>query len=55
VKWAEQLLAKWRCRYPDPRRDSVEVWDDVVTGRCMMMNKPMDKYSAHHTTATPMP
>ncbi len=50
----EQLLGKWRNRSPDPKSDGVKVWDDVVTGRCMMMNKLMDLYSTH-IRATPPP
>ena len=32
-------MKKWRSRYPHPKYESVGVWENVVTGRCMMMRK----------------
>ncbi len=37
------LLRKWAGRYPHPKLDPVPVWDDIVTGRCMMMNKVLQR------------
>lgn len=49
VKPVEQLLLKWQSRCPHPKKDSVNVWDDVVTGRCMMMRKILE----HFYSSTP--
>lgn len=40
----EQLLTRWRSRLPHPQKDSVSVWDDIVTGRCMMMRKLLEHF-----------
>lgn len=29
----DKLLQKWNSRFPHPKRDPVNVWDDIVTNR----------------------
>ena len=48
----EQLLRKWEGRLPHPKRDPVRVWEDVVTGRCMMMRKILEHFHTTTTTTT---
>ena len=38
------LLEKWVGRYPHPKLDPVGIWDDIVTGRCLMMTKLLEKF-----------
>lgn len=38
------LLSKWAGRYPHSKLDPIGVWDDIVTGRCMMMTKLLEKF-----------
>ncbi|XP_019852740.1 PREDICTED: DNA-dependent protein kinase catalytic subunit [Amphimedon queenslandica] len=33
------LLRKWRKRFPDPKLDPVPIWDDIITTRWMMLRK----------------
>ncbi|XP_033121520.1 DNA-dependent protein kinase catalytic subunit-like [Anneissia japonica] len=33
------LLEKWASRYPDPRQDPINIWDDVTTNRSFFMEK----------------
>eukprot|EP00731_Ephydatia_muelleri_P036866 Em0341g3a len=40
----EQLLSRWRSTFPHPKLDPISVWDDVVTNRCMMMRKMMQRF-----------
>ncbi|XP_064405997.1 DNA-dependent protein kinase catalytic subunit-like isoform X2 [Halichondria panicea] len=37
------LLQKWAGRYPHPKLDPIRVWDDIVTGRCLMMTKLLER------------
>ncbi|PVD38356.1 hypothetical protein C0Q70_00970 [Pomacea canaliculata] len=40
---SHQLIARWEQRYPHVQLDLVDIWDDVVTNRFVVMNVYMDK------------
>ncbi len=45
VEAVRVFLGAWQSRYPHEKKDSLSVWNDVVTGRCMMMRKIMEKFT----------
>ena len=44
TKAVDRLLNKWRSRFPHPKLDPINVWDDIVTSRCMMMRKILEHF-----------
>jgi DNA-dependent protein kinase catalytic subunit len=38
------LLSKWESRFPHPKQDPLSVWDNIVTSRCMMMRKLLERF-----------
>ena len=34
---ANNLLRKWKKRYPDPKLDPVPLWDDIITTRLVAL------------------
>lgn len=43
----ERLLAAWRERWPSPKSDSINVWDDVVTTRAVLLEKLNERFSKY--------
>jgi hypothetical protein len=43
----EKLLAAWRARWPSSRADSINVWDDVVTTRALLLEKLNERFSKY--------
>jgi DNA-dependent protein kinase catalytic subunit len=35
----DKLLEKWNSRFPHQKRDPISLWDDIVTNRCVLMEK----------------
>jgi hypothetical protein len=43
----EKLLAAWRARWPSSKADSINVWDDVVTTRALLLEKLNERFSKY--------
>ncbi|KAJ0023075.1 hypothetical protein NQD34_015209 [Periophthalmus magnuspinnatus] len=43
VSSLERLTRLWTERYPDPKVDPVNVWDDIITSRCFFLDKILEK------------
>lgn len=43
----EQLLTAWRERWPSSKSDSINVWDDVVTTRALLLEKLNERFSKY--------
>ncbi|KAK7881228.1 hypothetical protein WMY93_029637 [Mugilogobius chulae] len=39
----KRLTRLWTERYPDPKVDPVNVWDDIITSRCFFLDKILEK------------
>ncbi len=43
----EKLLTTWRARWPSPKSDSINVWDDVVTTRALLLEKLNERFAKY--------
>ncbi|XP_062235399.1 DNA-dependent protein kinase catalytic subunit [Platichthys flesus] len=43
VSGLKRLIRLWTERYPDPKVDPVNVWDDIITSRCFFLDKIREK------------
>ncbi|XP_069477126.1 DNA-dependent protein kinase catalytic subunit [Ambystoma mexicanum] len=43
-----RLLQNWTSRYPDPKMDPMNIWDDIITNRCFFLDKIQEKLQACH-------
>jgi hypothetical protein len=43
----EKLLATWRSRWPSAKADSINVWDDVVTTRALLLEKLNERFAKY--------
>ncbi|PIK41530.1 putative DNA-dependent protein kinase catalytic subunit [Apostichopus japonicus] len=46
---SRQMLERWSSCLPDPKKDSVTVWDDIVTNRCLFMEKFATRFDVADT------
>ncbi|ELV09918.1 DNA-dependent protein kinase catalytic subunit [Tupaia chinensis] len=42
----KRLLNTWSNRYPDSRRDPMNIWDDIITNRCFFLSKIEEKLTS---------
>ncbi|XP_069369172.1 DNA-dependent protein kinase catalytic subunit isoform X2 [Paralichthys olivaceus] len=47
VSGLKRLIRLWTERYPDPKVDPVNVWDDIITSRCFFLDKIREKLTGH--------
>uniref|UniRef100_A0A673C7H7 DNA-dependent protein kinase catalytic subunit n=1 Tax=Sphaeramia orbicularis TaxID=375764 RepID=A0A673C7H7_9TELE len=47
VNSLKRLTRLWTQRYPDPKVDPVNVWDDIITSRCFFLDKIREKLGSH--------
>ncbi|XP_077979786.1 DNA-dependent protein kinase catalytic subunit-like [Glandiceps talaboti] len=49
-----ELIDKWSKRLPDVKKDSIKIWDDVVTNRCFYLEKVLEKADVTQTDSESM-
>ncbi|XP_029002542.1 DNA-dependent protein kinase catalytic subunit isoform X2 [Betta splendens] len=47
VSSLKRLIGLWAERYPDPKVDPVNVWDDIITSRCFFLDKIREQLQGH--------
>ncbi|KAJ0059871.1 hypothetical protein NL108_014572, partial [Boleophthalmus pectinirostris] len=50
VSSLKRLTRLWTERYPDPKVDPVNVWDDIITSRCFFLDKILEKLKSQGST-----
>uniref|UniRef100_A0AAV2L5B1 DNA-dependent protein kinase catalytic subunit n=1 Tax=Knipowitschia caucasica TaxID=637954 RepID=A0AAV2L5B1_KNICA len=50
VSSLKRLTRVWTERYPDPKVDPVNVWDDIITSRCFFLDKILEKLKSQGST-----
>ncbi|XP_071815133.1 DNA-dependent protein kinase catalytic subunit-like [Apostichopus japonicus] len=46
---SRRMLERWSSCLPDPKKDSVTIWDDIVTNRCLFMEKFATRFDVADT------
>lgn len=50
VSSLKRLTRQWTERYPDPKVDPINVWDDIITSRCFFLDKIAEKLKSQGPT-----
>ncbi|XP_054840598.1 DNA-dependent protein kinase catalytic subunit [Eublepharis macularius] len=44
----KRLINIWMNRYPDTKMDPMNIWDDIITNRCLFLNKIQERLPNSH-------
>ncbi|XP_048363545.1 DNA-dependent protein kinase catalytic subunit isoform X2 [Sphaerodactylus townsendi] len=44
----KRLISIWMNRYPDSKKDPMNIWDDIITNRCFFLNKIQERLPNTH-------